>query len=50
MEKNQSTIGDLWKISDQKNLEILENPLKDPLHFLRLVLFYGMTKKDFQKE
>jgi len=50
MEKPTKTIQDLWRESDQKNREIFKNPLKDPIHFLRLVLFLGLTKKDFPKE
>lgn len=49
-QKSEKTIQDLWAESDKRNLEILKNPLKDPLHFLKLVIFYGMSKKDFQEE
>lgn len=48
-EKKNQSIKDLWDKSDKKNLEILKNPLKDPLHFLKLILIYGITKENFEK-
>ncbi|MFZ5438007.1 MAG: hypothetical protein ACOZAK_03060 [Patescibacteria group bacterium] len=50
MEKQEKTIQELWLESDKKNKEILKNPLKDPLHFLRLILFLGITKKNFSEK
>ncbi len=49
MQRKETSIQNLWETSDKRNLEILKNPLKDPLHYLNLVLFYGMTQRDFQR-